>query len=308
MGISEELENLKQMSQKARDQAVETEDVIRSEMEAIRTKVKAGESTGDRLRDLALIKYADDAEGKIYKIFTDIEASLAGKKGQLFLIAERSHQYHDSSEHEIGGCSDLSTRKPDVATLGFLSDDKLVVDAQAGHWMIPCREYIRGEARYEGPATFSDQTAETSYMLRKWGHPSNTPAPLLVFGDDEVLGEIAQDVSVCESRNVTEQLLLMMTLDLQLPEGHRFVAMRSELRDQALKSALNHERFIANNRFSIEGSDKMDSSGIVSFVKDIRVFIREMRKNIELAVKLGIDPNRSEILRLKERFGHYWQD
>lgn len=300
--IQAELENLKQASAKAQKESVENGDILRTQLEAIRSRVKNGESTGDRLYDFTLIHYSDDLTGYVRKIFADLEAKLAGKTGQLFLIAEYSRGYRNPfHRHDHHGGYPMPTphRPPDILTLGFLSDDKLLLDQQAGTWRIPS---------HEGPVFFKEDDRGMHYMIAKWGKPLDEQPPEIVAGDEDILAFFKKEIHRFAADEVpVRRDIVLRTLGIKAPEDHWVGPERDKLRDDALAEALESERRITDWRFKIESELDLDPKTVVALVKEIQKSIFSMNKQIELAVQLGIDPQRSEIVRMRENFGHYWK-
>lgn len=298
--IQNELEELKSQTETA-----DSEQKARSEaLEALRTRIKNGESTGDRLRDLAIIIQGDDE--KLLKVFQELEAQMAGKTGQLFMLAE--YEERKSPHH-----GDFYQLPPDIrletVTLGILADDKLVIDITKATWKIPCHEFTNGVLKKTGPAGFEDEYAPLNYLLHHWGRSGLTghPVPKLAFGDEEVFQLFHKEAHRFADETVARRDLVRKTYQLTLPDGHRLHQGRVDWREHNFSEALALEEKILRLRFLIEniqGDDpRTDYSGTI---REIRNSVRELKTRIELAVALGIDPNRSEVLRIKQNFGHYW--
>ncbi len=235
-----------------------------------------------------LQKMNETARGKI---FTDLENELAGKIGQLFMIAEYSHGYSMPKLH----------RSPDILTLGFLSGDKLILDQGAGTWAIPSNE---------GPAFFKEDDGGLIYLLTKMSGPLDRESPQIITGDKAVLTFFKKELyrSVADEEIVRRDIVLR-TLTMQVPNGHWIRAERDLLREESFSDALRLETKIADTRYEIERETKQRGSASLVFkqVEDISQMIQSIGKKIDIAVRLGIDPQRSEILRMRESFGRYWE-
>lgn len=290
MTVQEQIESLKnEVSAAEEDDAAR-----RTKLEAIREKIKSGETTGDRLRDFALVCHGDDLKGTVTKIFRDLEAQLAGKNGQLFAIIE----YEDARPH----LQMFPHRHPEFLTLGLLDSEQLVLDMQAGTWRIPCREYVRVSGqrvgigrRHEGPAFFESDNSMWDYLFEKYGQPGSGSPPKIVVGDDNVLAEIPR------------LDLMKMTLGLTPPAGHWIYAGRDEYRDSAFNKALAAEARIRELRTLLEDYRTDLPFDLKQIAMEIRESIRELNHRLEFSIQLGIDPMRTEVLRMREEFGRYWK-
>lgn len=290
MTVQQQLESLQNETVSAEeDQAIR-----RNKLEAIREKVKAGESTGDRLRDFALACHGDDLQGTVTKIFRGLEEQLAGKNGQLFVIVEY--------EHPRPHLQMFPHTHPEFMTLGLLESEQLALDMQAGTWRVPCREHVRVSGqrvgigrRHDGPAFFESENSMWSYMLEKYGHPGSGTPPKVIVGDANVLAEISK------------LDLIKMTLPLTPPPGHWIYQGRDEFRDSSFHKALLTETRIRELRTLIEDYRTDMPLDTAKIVKEIRESIRELNVRLEFSIQLGIDPMRSEVLRIQQNFGRYWK-
>ncbi|MCC7522464.1 hypothetical protein IT407_01510 [Candidatus Uhrbacteria bacterium] len=315
MTVLQELESLKNETVSAEEDSA----VRRNKLEAIREKIKAGESTGDRLRDFALACHGDDLQGTIAKIFLDLESSLSGNTGQMFLIAEYGRRNtFDPFDHEDSGCFGPPYRPeplPEMLTFGLLASDTLVVDMEAGTWAIPCKEYVRGPCQrtrltlHAGNAFFSDEHQKWNFMLAKYGKQSETTCPAIIAGDGAVTDWLMKNLIRYQlDRDLVRRDIARMTLGLTVPREHWLFAIREQLRDSSFREALATESKIIDLRAQIEDPNtKLQTNGLEKSVTTIRLAIKELRSHLELAVELGIDPMRSEVLRINENFGRYWK-
>lgn len=315
MGIAEEIETLNNDSEKAHSEATEESDRIRKQLEALRARIKNGESSGDRLRDFALIYHGDDLAGTVTKVYHDLEASLVGKKGQLFIIGEYDPGYRDPFEQESnGGCfgypPSRTERHPDTLGIGFLSDERLNVDMTTGTWMIPCREYAF-KKRQAGSIGFTSVNAMHMFLLGKLGRNiGGEQAPCVVVGDVEVVAWFRQELHrFASDEDVIKRDLVRRTLELEVPSEHFLCMERVKLRTETLTEIERLDGEIRGLRDGIEHPDaKLKSdAAIVIAVSNIRAKIAELGQKLDLAIKLGVDPDRPEILRMRENFGHYWK-
>lgn len=316
MTLHEELETLKTDDSQASDDLAQRRERVRGELEGIRARIKAGETTGDRIRDFALAHHGDDLSGSTAKIFRDLEARLAGKTGQLFVIAEHDRHFRDPFEETGGGCFGHPVRSepvPDMLTMGLLSGDKLVLDMASGTWRIPCREFARGEThgcgeRHDGPAFFASEESRWSFLLAKYGRPLDGPAAEIEAGDAEVLAWLKNRIHRYASDEVVlRRHVTSFTLRLTVPPGHFAYGERMRLREESFTRALALEEKILALRSDIEDpKSKLKPHALDKTVTEIRFVVSELGREVELSILLGIDPMRSEIRRLKEHFGRYW--
>lgn len=315
--IQQEIEKLRSEASGSEDAAEKAKQEQYEKLQALKERIKAGETTGDRIRDYAFIHQNDDVSGWVSKIFRDLEGELTSKTGQLFLMAEYDRRLHDPFEHD-GGYMGYRMRQdpfPETLALGFLSDDNLVLDMTTGKWAIPCREFVHCDLRtppmtQEGPATFHEKVmAPMAYLLAKCGRPLDEDPPRIIVGDDAVFAFFKKELhryTPNEARVRTD--MVRRTLQLVVPEGHWMASARVELCQESFAKALKLEEEILGRRTQYEHPDgKVQTNEVEKALTANRLAIRELHEHLDLAIKLGIDPMRSEVLRIQQNFGRYWK-
>lgn len=316
MGIAEEIETLKNDTLATQEAAAKAGQEQREKLEALRARIKAGESIGDRLRDFALACWNDTLEGLAARVFQGIQDRLPGKIGQLAMIVE--YQSRSCTDNNALG---MHFENDEVASvkIGFLSDDQLDIDLKSGVWGLPCHNHVEHGAvsgLVAGCICFNDKRTTLHYAANALGMLGgiHDRMPDILVGDQEVIAWLTREQSmhriVGEVKDTVTRRLTMFTLELRVPAGHRLEQERLSLRDKSFQEALGLESHIAVKRLAIENNPEPQRLGldtIVAMIKGTRTLITSLGEKIDLAIKLGIDPNRPEILRMRENFGHYWK-
>ncbi|MFA5854377.1 MAG: hypothetical protein WC866_04825 [Patescibacteria group bacterium] len=137
-----------------------------SEMQALTARIKAGETTGDTIRDYLIANWPDTAaspEGaKIEEAYRSLVARTAGKKGQFVLLIEREKIH-------AGGCEVQWAPMRESFAFGRLEGDALRLSLHMAGWAFPTTQFSRyGDVHnlrtfYKDPEIHSEQGS-----LRPW--------------------------------------------------------------------------------------------------------------------------------------------
>ena len=318
MGIAEEIDALKNNALAMQEAVAKADQEQREKLEALRARIKAGESSGDRLRDFALACWNDTFDGLVARAFQGVQGQLQGKIGQLAMIVEFRLR---SSTVDDGPGSSFHNDEVATVRIGFLSDDQLHIDLKSSAWGLPCHNHVEYGAVngfITGCICFNDKRTTLSSVASSLGmlDVSYGRRPDVVVGDEAVTAWLSTEPSMrpllgeSGSKDAVLRYLTKLTLELRVPEGHRLEQERLSLRDESFNDALHLESFIAEKRFALEnnpGLEKLGMSFTTNIVKEIRAFITSLGEKFDLAIKLGIEQNHPDILRLRKNFGHYWK-
>jgi len=150
----------------------------RSEIEAMRASILAGETTGDRIRDYLIVKFGviDESARERYEA---INALMKGKTGELIVVHYTEsvctiHRFIGPNEYE-------NVRYVDIA---ILAGDELVFEfgEKDATCSLPIKSYSQQEYRWtitEG--TISEAHAGKIFLAKDCGKPVQSPS--LLRGD-----------------------------------------------------------------------------------------------------------------------------
>lgn len=137
-----------------------------SEMQALSARIKAGETTGDAIRDYLIAHWPSTAASpdgaKIEESYRSLVARTAGKKGQFVLIIEREKIH-------AGGCEVQWVPMRESFAFGRLDGDALRLSLHVAGWAFPTTQFARyGDVHnlrtfYKDPEIHSEQG-----NLRPW--------------------------------------------------------------------------------------------------------------------------------------------
>lgn len=136
--MARELERLRSRRKEIEETARVAHEKLAADVEELRRLVRYGKATsGDRITDFFFGGYGFIDDSEVSKLLRDIEAQLAGKKEQLFLVVRRERER--DVFRLIGGRADFHIKVRYY--LGILSDDKLILDLEGGRDGLPAARY-----------------------------------------------------------------------------------------------------------------------------------------------------------------------
>jgi hypothetical protein len=185
-GRAEEVESLRKGAQEEAGKA----------LERLRRRIKAGETTGDRIKDFVLTRGYSLDESLVAR-YREVEERLARHVGELalFVVRERVLLRHDC----FGG---RTPRESDYGSterwyLGLIESSELVLDLEGGSCAVLTRNYVTRKRalvlkegnvppvrHYEFPPSITDYLERTARMI-DFGQPA-VPRGELLIGNAEV--------------------------------------------------------------------------------------------------------------------------
>lgn len=136
--INTELAKIRKRSEKADVAKVEKAQALHR----LETRIKAGESTGDKILDIIIV-FGAEPGGEEEQTLRGLEQKMKGMVGQLFLLIlrEREQTVLRDFGHDIDPKpSDFSTRER--YTFGILNGEELVIDPKEKLIAIPAEAYL----------------------------------------------------------------------------------------------------------------------------------------------------------------------
>lgn len=117
--------HLQAQGEQLREQLEQNGEDLKAATADVRERVRAGESTGDRVRDFVLSRYGHST--KIEQILRDIETQLGGHVGELILVVERDENFHGCTGFG-GKAEDRDYHLDEEWHLGVVSASELIMD------------------------------------------------------------------------------------------------------------------------------------------------------------------------------------
>ncbi len=315
-GIAGELDQLKSETAHEAEKENSAAESRREKLNDLRERIKNGESTGDRLRDFALVRLGDDLDGRAHKALIKLEERLAGKAKQLFVLAEYERVFSGGCVRDFRADENPEFRKPDWMLIGFLREERLALDQPKQSFGLPCSDFVvykdgKKEYRTEFEAYFENDWSEFRLIgeiagIGGWSPVlgENHQAPEMIVGDAEVIKWFSRKFAYFREEDARCQIA-RLTLKLS-PSDHWTREAREEIRKDTLEKLASTESAIRAKRHEIEGKNRLMPIEVAERVEEIRKLISALKLQLDLALELGEDPRRSEILRITENFGHYW--
>lgn len=126
--------HLQDLTQRLREQLEANGEELKTAMAEVRERVRAGESTGDRVRDFVLSRYGFSPQ--IEQTLRDIEVQLFDHVGELVLIVLREENFHGCTGFG-GKAEDRDYHLEERWYLGVVSDVELIMDPTKPDLQLP---------------------------------------------------------------------------------------------------------------------------------------------------------------------------
>lgn len=282
--------------QRARQEAIRKREEAAAEerrlQQEMAERVKAGESTGDRLMDYAAAQWGGDE--RVAECLRELETAMAGMIGQFVLVAEVAHEWQQTGNGGGFGPSGFDELTRRDISLCVLTDDKLELDLAEGRFGFRTAAYVQsklrqGSALQAGNLMFDKDCLVRMPMIREFVGGVGTLT--IMFGTDTVI-QWAEDcmgltLDVSTSTLMLLALALMSAQELPAKLKTQYDEMVSEF-EKSVEDA--RQRFEQNRAKLLDTAKELSKKEAGDASEAMRRALEELRRLQARVGDLHLDP------------------
>lgn len=154
----------------------------------VKQRIKDGETTGSKLKDLIIVRYGLPSE-EIEQRFRDLQARLDNRQGQYVMVMQKKQERICFRGPGQERDSDYATKTE--LEIGVLTDDQLIIDSRNGQFYFPTggKHATCWRPRDDEPVTIHD--GNLTLHLFEDNCLKTSPDLKIFVGDEEVSGWFA---------------------------------------------------------------------------------------------------------------------
>lgn len=285
---SKRLDAVQQARRKKAEEAQRAAEEERRLCQELTDRIKAGETTGDRIMDYAFAQWGGDEH--VVEALNKLETELAGKTGQPILAVIREEEWITTGRGGGFGPSGYEELRRLDIRYGILTDDKLVLDLTDGAFGFNTGPHAMRSMRYAPELAPSDIRFDKHDLLTIEAvsrHLGRHATMHLTIGKAAVEEKLENWVFVEFDLNLAG--LRDMALLFQNPEG-MLPALQADYREAVAKFKTRLEAAeteLTTNRAKLFDDSKPADAKSAAAVKKA---ISELKLLQEEAAKLKLDP------------------